>query len=191
MSFLCSLMKLSAIPFFCEVRKGYPEHTCSHSALEKDYVKIQNLTIEVFKIDSWLLPLLSTTCKGFIYLPDFLSEDWYFCFLFLSYLFLSYTQLFCDPRDCSLLCSAVHGVSQARILIAVQSLSHVWLFVSPWIAACPASLPFTTAWILLKFMSIESVISSNQHALCRPLLLLPSIFPSIRVFSNESVLCIR
>lgn len=75
MSFLCSLMKLSAIPFFCEVRKGYPEHTCSHSALEKDYVKIQNLTIEVFKIDSWLLPLLSTTCKGFIYLPDFLSED--------------------------------------------------------------------------------------------------------------------
>ena len=73
----------------------------------------------------------------------------------------------------------------------VQSLSSVWLFVTPWTAACQATLSFTIPWCLLKLMSIESVMPSNYFILCRPLLLLPSIFPSIRVFSNESVLCIR
>ena len=73
----------------------------------------------------------------------------------------------------------------------VQSLSHVRLFVTPWTAACQASLSITISWSLLKFMSTESVISFNQLILCYPLLLLPSIFPSIRVFSNESVLRIR
>ena len=73
----------------------------------------------------------------------------------------------------------------------VQSLTHVWLFVTPWTAACQASLPFTISWSCLKFMSIESVIPSNHVILCHPLFLLPSIFPSIRIFSNESVLCIR
>ena len=73
----------------------------------------------------------------------------------------------------------------------VQSLSSVWLFVTPWTAACQATLYFTISWCLLKLMSIESVMPSNYFILCRPLLLLPSIFPSIRVFSNESVLCIR
>ena len=73
----------------------------------------------------------------------------------------------------------------------VQSLSSVWLFVTPWTAACQATLSFTISWCLLKLMSIESVMPSNYFILCRPLLLLPSIFPSIRVFSNESVLCIR
>ena len=62
---------------------------------------------------------------------------------------------------------------------------------TPWTAACQASLPFTISWSCLKFMSIESVIPSNHVILCHPLFLLPSIFPSIRVFSNESVLCIR
>ena len=79
---------------------------------------------------------------------------------------------------------------------SVQSLSHVWLFATPWMAAHQASLSITNSWSLLKLMSITSVMSSdawdaNHLILCRPLLLLPSIFPSIRVFSNESMLCIR
>ena len=72
----------------------------------------------------------------------------------------------------------------------VQSLSHVWLYVTPWTAAHQASLSFTISWGLLKLMSIESVMPSNHLILCQPLLLLPSIFLSIRVFSNESALSI-
>ena len=71
---------------------------------------------------------------------------------------------------------------------SVQSLSHVWLFAAPWIAACQASVFITNSQSLLKLMSIESVMPSYHLILCSPLLLLPSIFPSIRVFSNESVL---
>ena len=78
---------------------------------------------------------------------------------------------------------------------SVQSLSHVerlfvtsQLFVTPWTAAHQASLSITNSWSLLKFMSIELVMPSNHLILCRPLLILPSIFPSVRVYSNESVL---
>ena len=74
---------------------------------------------------------------------------------------------------------------------SVQSLSHVQLFATPWTAARQASLSITNSRSLLKLMSIESVIPSNHLILCRPLLLLPSIFPSVSVFSNESVLHIR
>ena len=74
---------------------------------------------------------------------------------------------------------------------SVQSLSHVYLFVTPWTAARQVSLSITNSRSLLKFMSIESVLPSNHLILCHPLLLPPSIFPSIRVFSNESILCIR
>ena len=70
-------------------------------------------------------------------------------------------------------------------------LSHVQLFATPWTAARQACLSITNSWSLLKLMSIESVMPSSHLILCRPLLLLPSIFPSIRVFSNESALCIR
>ena len=78
------------------------------------------------------------------------------------------------------------GVSQS-----VQSLSHVWLFVTPWTAARQASLSMTNSWSLLKLMSIKSVMQSNHLILCHPLLLLSSVFPSIRIISNESVLYIR
>ena len=74
-------------------------------------------------------------------------------------------------------------------LSSVQSLSSV--VATPWTAAHQASLSFTNSWSLLKLMSIESVMPSNHLILCCPLLLPPSIFPSIRVFSKESVLCIR
>ena len=74
---------------------------------------------------------------------------------------------------------------------SIQSLSHVWLFATPWIAAHQASLSITNSWTSPKPMTIESVIPSNHLILCYPLLLLPSIFPSIRVFSNDSALHIR
>ena len=76
------------------------------------------------------------------------------------------------------------------VISSVQSLSHVQLFVTPWTAALEASLSITNSWSLLKLMSIESVMPSNQLIPCPPLLP-PSIFPSIKVFSNESVLHIR
>ena len=74
---------------------------------------------------------------------------------------------------------------------SVQLLSHVWFFVTPWTTTRQASLSITNSWSPPKPMSILSVTSSNHHILCHPLLLPPSIFPSIRVFSNESALCIR
>ena len=77
------------------------------------------------------------------------------------------------------------------IVVAVQLLSHVQFFVTPWTAACQASPSFTISQSLLKLMTIKSVMLFNHLILCCPLLLLPSIFPNIRVFSNELVFCIR
>ena len=74
---------------------------------------------------------------------------------------------------------------------SVQSLSHVQIFATLWTTAHQASLSITNSWSPPKLMSIESVMLSNHLILCRPLPLLPSIFPSIRAFSNESTLCIR
>ena len=76
-------------------------------------------------------------------------------------------------------------------ILSVQLLSRVRLFATPWIAAHQTSLSITNSWSLPKLMSIELVMPSNRLILCRPLLFLPSIFPSIRVFSNESALRIR
>ena len=78
-----------------------------------------------------------------------------------------------------------------KMLSSVQLLSHIQLLPTLWTAARKASLSITNSRSLLKLMSIESVMPSNHLTLFHPLLLLPSIFPSIRVFSNESVLCIR
>ena len=104
------------------------------------------------------------------------------------------------PRAGGVWWAAVYGVAQSRtrlkwlssssyqnsIAIVVQSFSCVWLFATLWTAACQASLSFTISWSLLKLMSIESGILSNHFILCCPLLLLSSVFLSIRVFSNES-----
>ena len=78
-----------------------------------------------------------------------------------------------------------------QLFSSIQSLSRARLFATPWTAARQTSLSITNSRSLLKLMSIESVMPSNNLTHCHPLLLLPSIFPSIRVFSNESVLCIR
>ena len=92
----------------------------------------------------------------------------------------------CKTCSCKKLCSY-----EDPMFSSAQLLSRVWLFVTPWTAACQASLSITNSQSLLKLMCIELVMPSNHLILCHPLLLLPSIFPSIRVFSNESVLHIR
>ena len=128
--------------------------------------------------------------------------------------------LLCHPRDCSLPGSSVHGIFQARVLdwvaisfsrgssqsfaclfqfSSVQLLSHVQLFATPWTVALQASLSITNSqsllkevgFLLMEVMSIASVMPSNHLILCHPLFLLPLIFPSIRIFSSESVLHIR
>ena len=85
------------------------------------------------------------------------------------------------------------GFTQDRVTVfsSVQTLSHVRHFVNPWTAACKASLSITNSRSLLKLISIESVMPSNQLILCHPLLLPPSIFPNVRVFSKGSVRLIR
>ena len=84
-----------------------------------------------------------------------------------------------------------HRKRCSTLLSSVQSLSRVWLFVIPWTAAHQTSLSITNSQSLLKLISIESVMPFDHFILCHPLLLLPSIFPSIRVSCNESVLRIR
>ena len=86
---------------------------------------------------------------------------------------------------------SLHDSKDLCFVHSVQSLSRFQPFATPRTAARQASLSITSSWSLLKLMVIESVMPSNQFILCRPLLFLPSIFPSIRVFSNESVLRIR
>ena len=84
-----------------------------------------------------------------------------------------------------------HGIPIQSICSVHQSLSHLRLIATPWTATCQASLSITNSQSLLKLISIESVMPLNHLILCHPLLLFPSIFPRIRVFSNESVLHIR
>ena len=91
----------------------------------------------------------------------------------------------------SLYCLTHLGVPVSTEFSSVQSLSHVQLFATPWIAACQASLSITNSRSSLKLTSIESVMPSSHLILCCPLLLLPPIPPSIRVFSNESILPMR
>ena len=92
--------------------------------------------------------------------------------------------------------AVIHGVTKSQTRLSdwtetdTESLSCVRLFATPWAAACQAFLSFTISWSFLKVMSIESVMSSNHLILCCPLSLLPSVFPSIKIYSNESVLCI-
>ena len=105
---------------------------------------------------------------------------------------LQHTRFLCpplSPQVCSNSCPFSQFVSVQ--FSSVQLLSRVWLFVTQWIVACQASLSITNSWSLFKLMSIELVMPSSHLILFRSLLLLPSIFLSIRVFSDDSVLCIR
>ena len=96
-----------------------------------------------------------------------------------------------ESPDQSIVFSKLVCVSLRVQFSSVQSLSHVQFIATPWTAAPQASMSITNSWGPLKLMSITLVMPSNHLILCRPLLLPPSIFPSIRVFSNELVLCIR
>ena len=107
--------------------------------------------------------------------------------IFLQGLFL--LLIFTEYNFCVSFCCTAKWISYQ--FNSVQSLSRVRLFVTPWTAAHQASLSITNSQSLLKLVSIELVMPSNHLILCHPLLLLPSIFPRIRVFSNESALCIR
>ena len=95
------------------------------------------------------------------------------------------------PRSVTSLSKMMLFLFLQHPLGSVQSLSRVRLFATPWTAAHQASLSITNSWSLLKLTSIVLVMASNHLIICHPFLLLPSIFPSIRVFSNESVLRIR
>ena len=116
--------------------------------------------------------------EGDLYFTSSLAKELWTCHLQLLLFFF-----FCF-ESCFLITSTVTSLS-------VQSLSRVPLFATPCTAACQASLSIASSHGLLKLMSIDSVMPSNHLILCHPLPLLPSIFPSIRVFSNESVLHIR
>ena len=96
-----------------------------------------------------------------------------------------------DQNDLRKTCYKANNMTLTYIVVFVQSLSCVWFFAIPWTAACQASLSLPISWSLLKLMSAELVMPSNQLIFCHPILLLPSILPSIRVFPNELAVCIR
>ena len=121
------------------------------------------------------------------------ENNWIFPILFPSHileLYLTYigTQ-FITNSELIILQILSHS-KLCGMVVSVQSLSHAQVFVTPCIATCQISLSLTISWSLPKFMSTESVILSNHLILCCPLLLLSSIFPSIRVFSNDLAFCI-
>ena len=105
----------------------------------------------------------------------------------LIYLTMIYSPFLISQDMCTMLVNR----DTVRTRCSVESLSLVQVFATPWIAARQASLSITNSWSSLKLMCIESVISSSYLILCHPLLLLPPVPPSIRVFSNESTLCMR
>ena len=121
------------------------------------------------------------------------------------FVYLGCVHGFMDLSQCLWVCECINKYLKLKIrswntdviiiaiveFVAVQPFSHVRLSAIPWAAACQASLSFTISWSLLKLMSIDSLTPSNHLILCRPLLLPPSIFPSIRIFSHESALHIR
>ena len=113
-------------------------------------------------------------------------------FIFSAAPYPSWTHQFGPLYGCFLLITKIRQTPRSyNPPCSVQSLSHVWIFATPWTAACQASLSITNPQSLLKLRAIESVMTSTPLILCCPLLLLPSIFTNIRVFSNESGLHIR
>ena len=113
------------------------------------------------------------------------------CIIFFSLQCITYVDMLVYLHTFKVLQRAFIYFYHLNNFFVVQLLWLVWLFVTPWTAACQASLPFTNSQSLFILMSMESVMPSNHLILCHPLFLLPSIFPSIRVFLNESILCIR
>ena len=130
-------------------------------------------------VTSW-----TTACQASLYFTIFWSSP---KFMFTESVMLFNHLILCHP----LLLPSIFPSMGVFSTSSVQLLSCVWFFATPWIAACQASLSITNSQSLPKLISIELVMPSNHLILWHPLLLLPSIFSSIRVFSNKSVLCIR
>ena len=139
-------------------------------------------------------PLCSSYCPGLLYFSRYYTVRFlnvlFFLFAFMYYLCEKYQKPITVQHYIDDCVSWVPQFSLAQFS-SVQLLSRVQLFVTPWTAAHQASLSITNSRSLLKLMFIKSVMPSNPLILCRPRLLQPSIFPSIRVFSNESALLIR
>ena len=114
------------------------------------------------------------------------------CIPYIVVQLLSHVQLVATPWTAACQVSLSFTISQSlHEFSSVQLLSRVRLFATPWTAASQDSLSITNSWSSPKLISIESVMPFNHLILCRPFLLLSSIFPSVRVFSNKSALCIR
>ena len=145
-----------------------------------------------FTIAHWTLPPESHRHLEFISSGgnSLINLQIFSIFFFVCYLKIALPTLLPKPELWTLILTFLPSFL-FYIISSVQSLGGVQLFATPWIAACPTSLSITNSQSLPKLMSIESVMPSNHLILCRPLLLLPSIFPSIRVFSDESALRIR
>ena len=141
-----------------------------------------------FLLTDWP-PLCQVIQVLFNYLPP-VSTPYNSSFPLSEQLFSDTKVPYWESKDSPLLIRDTFSPLQHQFS-SVQPLSYAWLFVTPWTAARQASLSITNSWSLLKLMSIEWVMPSNHLILCRPLLLLSSIFPSIRVFSNKSVHYIR
>jgi len=135
-------------------------------------------------VPRWIWPLIYFLCILLVWYQSFKATEiflWSLSFYFFTDFSLAFFKIL---PDTFILCGFIR-------LFVVQSLSHVWLFVTVWSTACQSPLSFTISWSLLRFMFIELVMLSNHLILCCPLLLLPSVFPDIRVFFNELALCIR
>ena len=156
-----------------------------------------NLSIQTYKEKCFLLGVYFFLIFPCSMIPS-VKEHWHSFSIIRNYLYLWFFTPFVI-KDWKIYYSISHiflklwkfEMPVVLVIIVVQSLSRVWLFVTPWIAACKASLSFTISLSLLKLMTIESVMPSNHLMLCHTLLLLPSIFPNIREFSSELALCIR
>ena len=146
----------------------------------------------IFFIIFATLFLLVCLFSLFIFLLLFFNIVFFFSStnaFYLTFLYKCTDKMYTKVTENMSVCD--RGSMDHPIISSVQSLSRVWLFATPWTAARQASLSITNSWSSPRLTSIESVMPSSHLILCHPLLLPPWIFPSIRVFSNESVLCIR
>ena len=125
----------------------------------------------------------------YVWLIYFITGTLYILTSFMNFIHLP--PCFWQPPLCSLYLWVLHFLKHFTYCCCCSVTKPVQLFATPWIEIFQASLPINNTQSLLKLVSIKSLMPSNHLNLCHPLLLLPSIFPSIRVFSNESVLCIR
>ena len=165
-------MKQQSKPSYTDYKTGDSYHHC-HMVVRIFLANWPSIVL-IRRIRLSSINLIPTFCPSYLYLEK--SDIPQF---FLTYFIFLKAVKMLDQHKCSV---------QFR---SVQSFSHVQLFATQWTAACQASLSITNSWSLLKLMSIESVIPFNHLILCRPLLFPPSIFPSIRFFSKESILHIK